>query len=119
MGHVKVTLQKKIEIKTWLDTGLSQREVARRSGVSQKCVFGVSSKVKKNLTLSNAAGQGRKKATTPADDRKLLRIMKKDRTKSSQMLAHEWTLSNGKRLCASTVRRRLITMGYKSYTAKR
>ncbi|CAM4941103.1 unnamed protein product [Rotaria socialis] len=35
------------------------------------------------------------------------------------MLAAEWTLSNGKKLCASTVRRRLISMGYKSYTAKR
>ncbi|CAF3647350.1 unnamed protein product, partial [Rotaria socialis] len=98
---------------------LSQRKVARRSGVPQKCVFGVSSKLEKSLTLFNAAGQGRKKATTPADDRKLLRIMKKDLTKSREMLAHEWTLSNRKRLCASTARRRLITMGHKSYTAKR
>ena len=53
------------------------------------------------------------------DDNQLVRIMKKDRTKSSQMLAVQWTPSNGKKLCASTVRRRLIGMGYKSYTAKR
>jgi hypothetical protein len=75
-------------------------------------------KLKQNLPLSNSIGQGRKKASTQDDDRQLSYIMKKDRTKSSQMLAAEWTLSNGNKLCASTVRRRLISMGYKSYTAK-
>ncbi|CAF2626891.1 unnamed protein product [Rotaria sp. Silwood2] len=34
--------------------------------------------------------------------------MKKDRTKSSQMVAGEWTLSNGTKLYATTVCRRLI-----------
>ncbi|CAF2093923.1 unnamed protein product [Rotaria magnacalcarata] len=52
--------------------------------------------------------QGRKKPSTEDDDRQLLYIMKKDRTKSSQMLAAEWILSNDKKLCGSTVRRRLI-----------
>ncbi|CAF1405644.1 unnamed protein product [Adineta ricciae] len=60
-----------------------------------------------------------KKATTEAEDRYLLKIMKEDRTKSSQKLAAEWNSSNGKQLCASTVRRRLINMGYKCYTTKR
>ena len=52
------------------------------------------------------------------DDRQLLRIMKKDRTKSSQMLSNEWTLSNGKKVSACSVRCRCISMDYKSYTAK-
>ena len=34
--------------------------------------------MKQDLPLLNSAGQGRKKATTPHDDRQLLRIMKKD-----------------------------------------
>ncbi|CAF2034593.1 unnamed protein product [Rotaria magnacalcarata] len=99
MGHSKVTADKKIEIKTLLEIGFCQRQVARDSNVSQTC--------------------GRKKPSTEDDDRQLLYIMKKDRTKSSQMLAAEWILSNDKKLCGSTVRRRLISMGYKSYTAKR
>lgn len=119
MGRVKVTHDQKVAIKTLLETGLSQRAVARLSQVSQKCVFGVSEKLKEKLPLSNRPGQGHKKESTPNDDRQLLRIMKKDRTKSSQMLATEWTVSNGKKLSAPTVRRRLLNMGYKSYTAKR
>ena len=119
MGRGKITHQKKILIKALLEVGLSQRQAARVSNVSQKCVFGVSKKLKQDLPLSNSVGQGRKKATTPHDDRQLLRIMKKDRTKSSQMLSAEWALSNGKRVSACTVRRRLITMGYKSYIVKR
>ncbi|CAM2729429.1 unnamed protein product [Rotaria socialis] len=115
----KVTADKKIKIKTLLEIGLCQRQVARDSNVSQTCVAHVSKKLKQNLPLSNSIGQGRKKASTQDNDRQLSYIMKKDRTKSSQMLAAEWTLSNGKKLCALTVRRRLISMGYKSYTAKR
>ena len=97
IGRVKITHHKKVPIKTLLETGLSQRAAARLSNVSQKCVFGVSSKLKQKLPLSNTPGQGPKKASTPADDRRLLRIMKKGRTQSSEMLATEWTLSNGEK----------------------
>ena len=45
MGRVKVTFKKKIEIKTLLNTSLSQRKVERLSGMSQECVFGVSNKI--------------------------------------------------------------------------
>ncbi|CAF2177571.1 unnamed protein product [Rotaria magnacalcarata] len=74
MGRVKVTYDKK----------------SRHQNLKQK------------LPLSNTPGQGPKKASTPTDDRRLLRIMKKDRTQSSQMLATEWTLSNGKKMSAPT-----------------
>ena len=87
--------------------------------MSQKRVFDVSKILKQDLPLANSVGQGREKATTPHVDRQLLRIMKKDRTKSSQMLSAEWALSNGEKVSACTIRRRLISMGYKSYTAKR
>ena len=97
MGRSKITHQKKLEIKALLEVGLSQRQAAQVSNVSQKCVYGVSKKLKQDLPLSNSVGQSRKKVTTPHDDRQLLRIMKKDRTKSSQMLSVGWTLSNGKR----------------------
>ena len=119
MARGKITHQKKIEIKALLEVGLSQRQASRMSNVSQKCVFDVSKKLKQDLPLANSVGQGRRKATTPHVDRQLLRIMKKDRTKSSQMLSAEWALSNSEKVSVCTVRRRLISMGYKSYTAKR
>ena len=108
-----------MKIKTLLNTSLSQRQVAKFVRVSKKCVLGVSNKLTQDLPLSNATGQHRKKATKSTEDRHLLQIMKKDRTKSSQMLAAEWNLSNGKNFCSSTVRRRLLAMDYKCYTAKR
>ena len=87
--------------------------------MSQKCVFDVSKKLKQDLPLSNSIGQDNKEAITPHDDRQLLRIMKKDRAKSSQMSSVERVLSNGKMISACIVYRRLISLGYKSYTAKR
>ena len=119
MGRSKVTCETKSAIKTLLKNNLSQRQIARQLNVSQNCVFLVSQKLKANLPLTNSVGQGRKKATTEREDRFLLKKMKENRTKSSQILAAEWNSSNQKQLCASTVRRRLLSMGYKTYTTKR
>ncbi|CAF4907448.1 unnamed protein product [Rotaria socialis] len=105
MGRAKVPLNKKIEIKALLEFRITQRRIATDLG--------------ENLPLPNAPDQGRKKASTPIDDRNLLRLCKKYRTKSSQILSSELMLTNGKRLSARTVRRRLLDMGYKSYQAKK
>ena len=62
--------------------------------VFRKNVFSMCQrKLKNNLPLSNTLGQGRKKASTAFDDRNLLRLCKKDRTKSSEILSSELTLS--------------------------
>ncbi|CAF3005278.1 unnamed protein product [Rotaria sp. Silwood2] len=119
MGRAKVPFNKKIKIKALLEFGITQRRIATTLGVSKKCVYNVSKKLKENLPLLNAPGQDRKKAPTPINDRNLLRLCKKDRTKSSQMLSSELILSNGEHLSARTVRRRLLDMGYKSYQAKK
>ena len=64
----------------------------------------VSKKLKNNLSRLNTPGQGRKRASTAVEDRNLLRLCKKDRTKSSEVLSSELTLSNGKHLNVRTVR---------------
>ena len=69
--------------------------------------------------MSRSSGQGRRKTSTTTNDRNLLRLCKRNRTKSSRELSSESLLSNGKRLSARTVRRRFLDMGYKSYTVKR
>lgn len=119
MGRGKVTLEQKVEIKALLEAGLSQRQAAGVVKVSKKCVSNVAQKLKRNLPLTNTPGQGRKRKSTEADDRALLRLCKKDRTKSSQQLSADWILSNGDRLSPPTIRRRLVGMGYRSYTAKK
>ena len=119
MGRAQVSLEKKIEIKTLLEAGFTQRYIAHDRNVSKTCVANVAKKLKQNLPLSNTLGQGRRKASTKADDRNLLRLCKKDRTKSSKELSAELVLSSGKQLSDRTVRRRLLDMGFRSYTAKR
>ncbi|CAF4587532.1 unnamed protein product, partial [Rotaria socialis] len=57
MGRSKVTADKKIEIKTLLEIGFCQRQVARDLHVSQTCIAHVSKKLKHNLPLSNSIGQ--------------------------------------------------------------
>ena len=76
--------------------------------------FTCGKKLKGKLPLSHSPGQGRRKASTTTDDRNLLRLCKKDRTKSSKELSSEFFLSKGKQLSARTVHRRLLDMGYKA-----
>ena len=112
-------MKKKIEIKTLLKVGFSQRYIAETLSVSKTCVWNVAKKLKQNLPLSNSRGQGRKKASITTDDRNLLRLCKQDRKKTSHELSSEHVLSNGKQLSAQIIRcRRFLDMRYKSYTAK-
>ena len=93
--------------------------VAKKVGVSKCCVSNVAQNLKNGQSLKNVPGQGRKRLTTPRDDRRLLQLCKADRSKSSRQLSSEFVLSRGKVLSARTIRRRLLDAGYKSYTAKR
>ena len=86
--------------------------------MSQNCVKNAFAKMKRNVPLKNAHGQGRKRATTSSDDRCLLQLCKQDRIKTSHQLSSEWLLSSGKIVSDSTVRHRLLESGYKSHTAK-
>ena len=119
MGRAKVTGKQTIQIETLLKEGQSQRQVAGKVGVSQGFVKNLANKIHRGLPLGNSPGQGRKRASTDRDDRRLLQLCLQDRTKSSRELSYEWILSNGKTVAASTVRRRLLEAGYYSYTAKR
>ena len=71
MGRAKVTINKKIEIKALLDYGISQRRVTTALGVSKKCVYHMSKKLKNNLNLSHTPGQGHKRVSTAVEDRNL------------------------------------------------
>ena len=119
MGRKKVTLEQKISMKTLLGEKLSHTEISKRLGVSRKCVYNVEKKVLNNDPLVNKPGQGRLKCTTRAEDRHLIQMCKRNRTKSSRQLSSEWSSAIGKLVSASTTRRRLFSYGLKSYTQKR
>ncbi|CAF0854035.1 unnamed protein product [Brachionus calyciflorus] len=51
---------------------------------------------------------GRPRISTQKDDKNLIRLVKKNRTEPSHVLANQWKLSNGKTASSSLVRRRLL-----------
>ena len=119
MGRKKVSIYQKIQIAALLEAGISYKNIRNQLGVSNGCISNVAKKAKLKLPLENRPGQGRKKSTTTKEDRYLLTLMKKDRTKSSRELAPEWNMANGKAVSPQTVRRRLLNAGYSSYRTKR
>ena len=118
MGRALVYKHKRIKVTTLLKDDQSQGTIAKKIGVSQCCVGNVVKKLKVHAPLTNAPGQGRKRLSTEREDRRLLQISKANRTKCSHQLSSEFTLSNGTQLSARTIRRRLLDVGYRSYTVK-
>ena len=119
MGRKKITIYQKIKVLTLLQAGCTYEKIRNQLGVSNGCISNVAKKEKLKLPLKSRPGQGRKKSTTSDEDRYLLNLTKKNRSKSSRQLTSEWNLSNGKSISPQTVRRRLFKAGYKSYTTKR
>ena len=119
MDRKKITVYQKWQVVTLLQAGFPYENIRNQLGVSNGCISNVTKKEKLKLPLKNRSGQDRKKLTTANENRYLLNSMKKDRKKSSRQLVPEWNLSNGKSTSSSTVRRRLLNAGYRSYTMKR
>lgn len=119
MGRKKVLPQIALKVKILLEEGYNKSEIAAKCKVSRKFVYNVQNKVQKNLPIANLAGQGRRRCTTTAQDRLLVRKAKANRTASSRELAIEMIPITGKPISARTVRRRMLENGLKSYTQKK
>lgn len=90
----------------------SQREIAKRLQISQKSVNRVSQAVKNGHGYSPArVGKcGRKTKLSPRTQRKLVQMARKNRRATSQDLK-KYLEKYGVDVCASTVRRKLISAG--------
>jgi hypothetical protein len=119
MGRKSISNEKRIEIATLLKVYPTIAEVAKKANVSRHCVINIAQKIDNGEPLGNRSGQGRRRLSTAVDDRSLKIMAKKNRTKSSKVLASEWGQSIGKTVSSVTVRRRLGEMGMKSYVQKR
>jgi hypothetical protein len=63
----------------------------------QKQVTYTIHRYKEHHTVVDLHRSGRKKISTPRDQRSLINAVKKDRRMTSSQLAVEWTLTNGRR----------------------
>lgn len=93
---------------------LSQRKIALLAKVNVMTVNRIKSKLEKNLPLgSQRSGKcGRKRITTPRNERKIRDICLENRRKSAKELT-KIINSAGITISARTTRRRLVEMGFK------
>lgn len=116
MGKLKdITSDKKIRISALLATGnYSQREIAKREGVSRQTVQRIAALEKENIpsTSTGRSFCGSKRKTTGRVDRQIVQIATTNRMFSCKAIQKE--LSNkGVPISERTIRRRLYEAGLK------
>lgn len=99
--------------------GLSLRAISQEVGCSPNAVKGVFERFESTGTTDELGGRGRKRKSTARDERSLVRLCLSNRKKSSVELTREWKETSGVDVDASTVRRRLIANGLKSYRPRK
>jgi len=103
--------QEKAVIVALSKEGLSSRAIFGRVGYNQSTIARLLQKFRRTGHLKRVKGRGRKKASTAADDRFLVRLSLKNRRASSSDLKREWQDSSGVNVTSRTVRNRLLTAG--------
>lgn len=114
MGRGKdISPRKLSEVKTLLlHTSNTQKKVAELTGVSISMVNKIKISLERNLTLSpkRKGHSGRKRMTTPRDDRKIRDICLRNRKKSAAHLT-QMVQESGVAVSKRTVQRRLAEEG--------
>lgn len=93
------------------EAGWSYRDIAARVGRNATTIMRAWRQWSEENRAHRRPGSGRPSTTTPRDDRHLYRMCVADRTATSTVLAQQWGAAVGRRMSASTVRRRLISRG--------
>lgn len=99
--------------------GQSIRNIAQEAGCSIGGVQATIKRLKSTGTTDAKPKSGRKRISTPRDDKLLARLSLKDRRKTSLELCKEWQESTGVQASGSTVRRRLLAAGLKGCKARK
>lgn len=99
--------------------GESYREVQRQTGIAFTTVASIMKKYKKFGTTDNIKGNGRKRITTPQDDRSIIRMVKKDRFISVRKIQNVMENDHGIQMSASTIKNRIHEEGFVGCVAKK
>lgn len=91
---------------------LSVRQIAAKVGFSKSSVADFLKKFAETASTERKKGSGRRKKTSPAEDRMIKRMCIQDRFKSSADIRKEFLDATGVEIDSSTVRRRLINAGF-------
>ena len=91
---------------------MSLKQIAEHISRSVSTVSDVIRRFKATEQFENSPRSGRPKISTAREDRKLIRLSRKNRTASSPLLSTHWALTSGKPASSRTLRRRLQEAGY-------
>ncbi|CAF0876050.1 unnamed protein product [Brachionus calyciflorus] len=88
--------------------GKTLETIERELNRAISCIKRIIDRYNETNSYKDRPRSGRPRISTQKDDRNLIRLVKKNRTEPSHVLANQWKLSNGKTASSSLVRRRLL-----------
>ncbi|CAF0974816.1 unnamed protein product [Brachionus calyciflorus] len=103
-----VTLEYRIKAVTILQQEKALETIRRELNRAISCIKRIIDRYNETNSYKDRPKSGRPRIFTQKDDRNLIRLVKKNRTVLSHVLANERKLSNGKTASSSLVRRRLL-----------
>ncbi|GBM29826.1 hypothetical protein AVEN_48275-1 [Araneus ventricosus] len=95
----------------WMEMGLSQADAAQRLNVSRSVVQRLWDQYQSEDSVSRRHVSGRLRVTTLAEDRFLALLARRRRITTVPQLVADHFVASGKRISATTVRRRLHNAG--------
>ncbi|CAF1025509.1 unnamed protein product [Brachionus calyciflorus] len=84
--------------------GKSFAAIGRELNRSKSCIKRIIDRYNETNSYKDRPRPGRPRISTAKDERNLVRLVKKNRTQPSHVLANQWKLSNGKTVSSSLVR---------------
>ncbi|GFW33406.1 transposable element Tcb2 transposase [Trichonephila clavipes] len=94
-----------------LERGQTQAEVAQAIGVSQSVISRIWNRFLDTGSTSRRPGQGRRRATTPNEDRYLVLTARRDRNMNATLLQQHLRSATGTTVSIQSVRNRLHGVG--------
>ncbi|CAF1087238.1 unnamed protein product [Brachionus calyciflorus] len=88
--------------------GKTLETIGRELNRAISCIKRIIDRYNETNSYKDRPRSGRPRISTQKDDRNLIRLLKKNRTEPSHVLANQWKLSNGKTASSSLFRRRLL-----------
>lgn len=117
MKHLSV-VQRKLVVDLAI-SGKSYREVQTQTGISFSTVSNIVQKFKKYGLVTDLPGRGAKPKTTPADDRIIINILKKDRFSGAPAIAKQVENELGIVISPQTIRNRFKKAGFNGRMARK
>ncbi|GFV93881.1 transposable element Tcb2 transposase [Trichonephila clavipes] len=94
-----------------LEGGQTQAEVAQAIGVSQSVISGIWNRFLETGSAGRSPGQGRRRATTPNEDRYLVLTARRQRNMNATLLQQHLRSATGTTVSTQTVQNRLHGVG--------